>query len=61
MAGASDPGEDYLSKIREAEAHAAQAQNPIIKASWQKIADGYRYLAEQKAKVEQKWRPDQRI
>jgi hypothetical protein len=54
MAGASDPGEDYLSKVREAEAHAAEAQNPTIKASWLKIAHGYRYLAEQEAKAEQK-------
>jgi hypothetical protein len=61
MAGASDPGEDYLSKAMEAEAYAAQAQNPIIKASWLKIAHGYRYLAEQEAKVEQKWGPGQRI
>jgi hypothetical protein len=47
MADVSDRGEDFLSRAKEAEAQAAQSKNPKIKASWLKIAGGYRRLAEQ--------------
>jgi hypothetical protein len=50
MADAGERGEDFLSKAKEAEAQAAQAQNPKIKTSWLKIAEGYRRLAEQATK-----------
>ena len=46
-------GEDFLSKAEEAEAQAAKAQNPTVKASWLKIAENYRHLAEQAPKAKQ--------
>ena len=50
MADAGERGEDFLSKAKNAEAQAAKAQNPTVKASWLKIAENYRHLAEQATK-----------
>ena len=46
----SERSEGFLSQAREAEIEAARARNPTVKASWLKLAEGYRHLAEQAVK-----------
>jgi hypothetical protein len=47
MVGIGEREVDFLSKAQEAEAEAARASVAKTKASWLKIAAGYRRLAEQ--------------
>lgn len=37
---------DYLSKAKEADELAEQAQNTIMRDAWRKVAETYRQLAE---------------
>jgi hypothetical protein len=51
----ADTSEDFLAKAKEAEDQAARAKNPVIKASWLKLAEGFRHLAEQAARGKPPW------
>jgi hypothetical protein len=47
---------EYLAKARDAQARAAKAQDQEMRASWNKIAENYRVLAQRYVELEKKSR-----